>query len=193
VLASSSTDDSTSTSNTDCETIAEALDDPFIDERTKRKLMVIRMHDLHVPHCAIAGTLNISDDTVTNYLKLYEEGGLNALMENKYYQPSSSAEPYFSEIKQSLDQEPVATAKEGADRMEQISGVRLSADQAGRIMKRLGLRYRKTAALPGKADGQMQFDFLNMELLPRLQEAKEGTRRVFFVDAATSCLAHFSG
>jgi hypothetical protein len=62
-------------------------------------LMVMRMHDLNVPHATIAGILNISADTVTNYLKLYETGGLSALLENRYYQPSSSVEPYFEEIR----------------------------------------------------------------------------------------------
>ena len=30
------------------EAIAEALDDPSIDERLKKRLLVIRMHDLNV-------------------------------------------------------------------------------------------------------------------------------------------------
>jgi hypothetical protein len=51
-------------------------------------------------------------------------------------------------------------------------------------MRRLGMRCRKSASMPGKCDPQMQFDFLNEELLPRLEEAKKGERRVFFVDAA---------
>ena len=69
----------------DREAIAEALDDPTIEERSKRKLMTLRMYDLNVPYSAIAGTLNISNDTVTNYLKLYEDGGLHTLFENRYY------------------------------------------------------------------------------------------------------------
>ena len=177
----------------DREAIAEALDDPAIEERSKRKLMTLRMHDLNVPHSAIAGTLNISNDTVTNYLKLYEDGGLHTLLENRYYQPSSSVEPYLNVIKESLDRDPVATTKEGAARIENLSGVKLSDDQARRIMKRLGLQYRKTAAVPGKADGQMQFEFLNDQLLPRLEEAQEGQRRVFFVDAAHFVLGAFLG
>ena len=43
-------------SETDLETIAEALDDPSIDERAKRKLLALRMHALNVPHAAIART-----------------------------------------------------------------------------------------------------------------------------------------
>ncbi len=177
----------------DAEAISEALDDPAVDERIKRKLMVVRMHDLDVPHSKIAAALNVSGNTVTNYLKLYETGGLATLMENNYYQPSSRAEPFFERIKQSLDEDPVFTTMEGAARIEQISGIAFSEDQARRIMKRLGLQYRKTAAVPGKADGQMQFDFLQGELLPRLQEAKDGERRVFFLDAAHFVQGAFLG
>ena len=180
-------------SDNDWNAIAEALDDPSIDDRCKRKLMTVRMHELNVPHSTIAGILNISDDTVTNYLKLFAQGGLSSLLENNYFQPSSSVEPFLSQIKESLDQEPVATAKEGAARIEKISGIKLSEDQARRIMKRLGLQYRKTAAVPGEADAQMQFDFLQHELLPRLEEAQQGQRRVFFVDAAHFVLGAFLG
>jgi len=173
--------------------IAEALDDPSIDERLKRRLLVIRMHDLNVPHSVIAGTLNVSLDTVTNYLKLYEENGTRGLLENRYYQPVSRVEPFLDEIRQSLDNEPVSTVKEAAARILKISGVSLSEAQARRIMKRLGLEYRKSAAIPGKADPQMQFDFLTEELLPRLEEAREGKRRVFFVDASHFVLGAFLG
>jgi transposase len=175
------------------ETISEALDDPSIDDRSKRKLMVLRMHDLNVPHAKIAGILNISDDTVTNYLNLYLKGGLDALLENRYYRPSSSVKAYLDQIKESLAKEPVATAKQGAARIEEISGVKLSEDQARRIMKQMGMQYRKTAAVPGEADGQMQLEFLNEELIPRLDDARQGRRRVFFVDAAHFVLGAFLG
>src|SRR6266567_2376178 len=94
--------------DTDLETIAEALDDPSIDERTKRKLLVLRMHVLNVPHAAIASTLNINNDTVTNYLKLYQSEGLAGLLENKFFQPTSQVAPFFDAIKKSLADEPVA-------------------------------------------------------------------------------------
>lgn len=173
--------------------IAEALDDPSIDERLKRRLLVIRMHDLNVPHSVIATTLNVSLGTVTNYLKLYEENRLEGLLENRYYQPVSQVEPFLDEIRQSLDNEPVSTVKEAAARILKLSGVSLSEAQARRIMKRLGLQYRKAASIPGKADPQMQFDFLTDELLPRLEEAREGKRRVFFVDASHFVLGSFLG
>jgi|SRR6056297_511261 len=175
------------------EAIAEELDDPEIDPRIRRKLMAIRMHGLGVPHAKIAATLSISDDTVTNYVKLYRDEGLPGLLENRHYKPTSSVEPFLEQIEQSFVDTPVATASEGAERIESISGIRLSDSQARRIMVRLGMKFRKCAAVPGKADPQMQFDFLQDELLPRLEEARRGDRRVFFVDAAHFVLGAFLG
>ena len=180
-------------SDTDLETIAEALDDPSIDDRAKRKLLTVRMHVLNVPHAAIARTLSISDDTVTNYLKLYQSQGLDGLLENRFFQPTSKVAPFFEVIKQSLVAEPVASAKEGAARIKRLTQVELSETQARRVMKQLGLEYRKTAAIPGGADPQLQLDFLARELLPRLEEAQKGERRVFFVDAAHFVLGAFLG
>lgn len=180
-------------SDEDWEAIAEELDDPEIDPRIRRKLMAIRMHGLGVPHATIAATLNVSDDTVTNYVKLYRDEGLPGLVENRHYKPTSSIEAYLAKIELSFSETPVATASEGAERIESISGIRLSDSQARRIMVRLGMKFRKCAAVPGKADPQMQFEFLQEELLPRLEEARKGQRRVFFVDAAHFVLGSFLG
>jgi transposase len=180
-------------SGEDWEAIAEELDDPEIAPRIRRKLMAVRMHGLGVPHAKIAGTLNVSDDTITNYMKLYRDEGLAGLVEDRYYKPTSSIDAFLGQIELSFIETPVATASEGAERIESISGVRLSDSQARRIMVKLGMKFRKCAAVPGKADPQMQFEFLQEELLPRLEEARKGQRRVFFVDAAHFVLGAFLG
>ena len=180
-------------SEQDWEAIGEELDDPEIDPRIRRKLMFIRMHGLGVPHSKIAATLSISDDTVTNYAKLYRDEGLAGLIENRHYRPTSSVAPFLDKIAESFAETPVATASEGAERIESICGIRLSDSQARRIMVRLGMKFRKCAGIPGKADPQLQFAFLEEELLPRLEEARRGERRVFFVDAAHFVLGAFLG
>jgi transposase len=179
--------------DSDREAIAEALDDPDYNERFRRRLLAVKMHDLGVPHSKIAGVLDVSDDTVTNYLKLYRDEGIQGLLEDRSYKPASSVESFLQEISASFVASPVATASEGGARIEELTGIKLSDSQVGRIMRRLGMRYQKSAAVPGKCDPQMQFDFLNEELLPRLEEAKNGERRVFFVDAAHFVMGAFLG
>jgi len=179
--------------DSDREAIAEALDNPELRERFHRRLLAVRMHDLGVPHSTIAAALGISNDTVTNYLNLYLSGAIQGLVEDRYYRPASSVEPHLEQIAEALAADPVATCSEAASRIEELTGIRLSDSQAGRIMKRLGMKYQKSAAMPGKCDPQMQFDFLDDELLPRLEEAGEGRRRVFFVDAAHFVMGAFLG
>mgnify|MGYP002414089586 CR=1 FL=1 len=173
--------------------VAEALDDPDLKERFGRRLMAVRMHGLGVPNGKIAGVLRISDDTVTNYLKLYRDEGLAGLVENRYHRPASCVEPFIDKIAASFAAAPVATASEGGARIEELTGIKLSDSQVGRIMRGLGMKYQKSASVPGKCDPQMQFDFLNDELLPRLEEARKGKRRVFFVDAAHFVMGAFLG
>ena len=177
----------------DREAVAEALDDPNLSDRFQKRLLTIRMHDSGVPHHKIADILNISADTVTNYLKLYRDEGIQGLVEDRYYKPVSSIEPFLDSITQSFTETPVASCAEGGARIKEITGIKLSDSQVGRIMKRLGMKYQKSAVIPGKCDPQLQFNFLNDELMPRLEEAKKGWRRVFFVDAAHFVMGAFVG
>lgn len=55
------------------------------------------------------------------------------------------------------------------------------------------MRYRKTGMIPAKADHKKQAEYLEKEIEPRLAEAKDGKRRIFFLDAAHFVLAPFLG
>ncbi len=57
-------------SDEDRAAIAEELDDLATEPRLHRRLMTVRLHDLSVPHRAIAKALNLSDDTMTYYATL---------------------------------------------------------------------------------------------------------------------------
>jgi transposase len=175
------------------EDIAEAMDDPSISDRNKTKLLVIRMHHEGATNKFIAKCLNLSVNTPLNYIKEYLDGGLSTVLEDRYYKPSSSLEPYWQCLRCSFEAAPVANAKEAMVRIESLTGVRLSESQARRCMKRLGLVLRKAAPMPGKIDPQMQFDFYQTEMIPRLDEAAAGKRKVFFMDAAHFVLGSFLG
>jgi hypothetical protein len=55
------------------------------------------------------------------------------------------------------------------------------------------LRWRKVGSVPAKADVAEQQRFLQVELLPRLEEAQRGERTVYFADAAHFVFAPFLG
>ena len=179
--------------NQDIEDILEALDDPAIAERLKFKVLAVRLHCEGATHAFIAKSLRLSPNTLTNYLKAFQQGGLAALLEDRYYRPSSSLAPFWPCLQCSFVAAPVANAKLAVARIERLTGVRLSESQARRTMKQMGMKLRKTAPIPGKVDHQLQFTFYQQEMIPRLQEAAQGKRKVFFLDAAHFVLGAFLG
>jgi transposase len=177
----------------DLEDIAEALDDPEVSERGKKKLLVITMHQQGAQHSFIASCLRISAPTLIAYLKEYRDGGLATVLEDRYYRPTSALDPFWQCLICSFKAAPVPNAKAAVLRIEAMTGVRLSESQCRRVMKKMGMSLKKSAPIPGKADGQLQFEFYQTQLKPRLEEARAGERRVFFVDAAHFVLGAFLG
>jgi transposase len=171
----------------------EAIDDPSHSEKTKIKLLVIRMRHAGAKTGFISKCLNLHGNTVTNYLNEFQSGKLPATLEDRYYKPTSSLDPFLACIRCSFHACPVADAKQAVERIHGLTGIRLSESQSRRFMKSLGLKLRKTAPVPGKCDHQLQFDFYTRELLPRLEEARLGERKVLFVDAAHFVLGAFLG
>ena len=177
----------------DLDDVAEALDSPEMGERAKKKLLVITMPVEGAQHGCIESCLRISAPTLASYLKEYQEGGLPMVLENRSDQPSSSLEPFWQGLLCSFTAAPVAQAKAATARIEARTGIRLSESQCRRVMQKMGLSLKKTAPVPGKLAAQRQFDFCQSALQPRRQEASEGKRKVFFVEAAPFVLGAFLG
>jgi len=74
-----------------------------------------------------------------------------------------------------------------------MCGVQLGLDTVSKFLKGLNFKRLKTGAVPKKADPAIQKVFEENELQSRLQEAKEGRRKVFFVDAAHLLWGSFLG
>ncbi len=173
--------------------IAEAIDDPATTEKVKRKLFALRMHHEGAKAGFIAKVLNVHQNSITNYLKEYRDGGLSATVEDRYYRPLSALAPYEQCLKCQFSIRPVRDAKEAVSRIESFCQIKISESQARRFMKRIVMKLRKACPIPGKADPPLQFEFYNNELLPKLEEASKGERKVFFVDAAHFVLGAFIG
>ena len=180
-------------SQADIKDIEEAMDDPSLSDKHRFKLLVIRIHSEGAKHGFIAKCLKLHANTITNHLKEWIAGGLPAILEDKYYRPSSSLDPFMACLRCSFAAAPVADAKAAIVRIEALTGITLSESQARRTLHKLGMKYRKTAAIPGKCDPQLQFDFYQQEMLPRLAQAGKGERKVFFVDAAHFVMGAFLG
>lgn len=171
-------------SNREVKDIEAALEEIDLKDKIRRKLLSLKMRNSGAPLEMIASSLNLTTRTISNYIAEFREGGLKAAMEDRAYCPESSIEPYLEKIETEFRREPVGCAKQAKMRILKLTGIDLSISQTRRVMRQLGMRYRKAGQIPGKANGEKQLEFLDEELRPKLQEAAEGRRKVFFVDAS---------
>jgi len=159
---------------------------------TKRKLHVIYLKALGFPHQEIERIARVSADSVTRYLKEYAEGGLAATGTSRIHRPTSSLLPHRDKIKAHFQDHPPHTVAQAAHDIEKLTGIKLSLSACRDFMrKRLGMKCRKTAAIPAKADAEKQEAFLENSLEPLLEKERQGQCRVFFVDAAHFVMGAF--
>jgi transposase len=161
--------------------------------RVRQRMEVVYLKALGYQHREIGRIAGVSQQTLRRYLRIYQAGGIEALKELNFYRPKSELEKHRKQLKAEFEARPAKSINEAAQRIEDLTGVRRSPTQVNKFLKSLGLRRLKVGHVPAKADPEKQKVFLEEELEPRLEEARQGKRHVFFVDAAHFVMRPFLG
>lgn len=161
--------------------------------RVRRRMDALWQKTQGLPHKEICRLVGISNNTLCKYLRTFQSGGVEKLEEINFYTPTSELEQHREQLEAYFRTHPPASIKEAMAMIEERTGIKRSASAVGKFLNSLGMRPRKVGAIPSKADPEVQEDFKNKELEPRLEEAKRGERAVFFTDAAHFVFAPFLG
>lgn len=141
----------------------------------------------------VALILDLTAASVRNYSNAYKMGGMSALKKINYKGKKGALVPHATSIEKELTENPPASIAEAAAMIEKLTKIKRSVTSIRRFLKNLKFRYRKTAAIPAKADAVKQKTFLEEKLEPLLEEARKGLRVVLFVDASHFVHAAFLG
>src|SRR5512138_819922 len=170
------------------------------DPRVQRKMEVLWLKSHGLSHDRIAAYADVSRGTVQRYLNQYLEGGLPGLRRGRWQHPQSALAEHQDSLEEYFLQPPVRSSKQAQTVIEQQTGIRRGLTLVRHFLKdQLGLRWRKTGALPVPPKktvaehAREQAAFLREKLEPRLKQARRGRRQVFFVDAAHFIFAPFLG
>jgi len=144
-------------------------------------------------HKEIERIVGVSHGTVTNTLKLYKDGGLQALSTLNYKGQPSELHRYTDTIKASLEQHPVGTYKEAKARIKDLTGIDRSLTQIKQFLDQIGCTRRKVRQIPDKLDIAKQETFKHDTLEPLIVQAQRAQIHLVFVDAAHFVLRPFLG
>jgi transposase len=127
--------------------------------RVQRKMEALWLKSQGLSHKEIARLTNVSVNTVTSYLRAYQQGGIEQLKQVSFYKPQSALNDHASTIEAYFIEKPPATIKEARDIIAALTGMRRGETQVRTFLQSMGLRRRKVGMIPAKADVQKQEHF----------------------------------
>lgn len=157
----------------------------------KKRMHVVYMKSQGMAHKMIAIACHVSLNSVTNFIKIYNQSGLNGLRSFCYRKPKSKLAAYSSSIEEEFKKNPPLTSGQAGAKIQEMTGIKLCPSQVRAFMKYLGMSFRKMGHIPAKANPEKQANFLENTLHPLIELAQKGLCLLFFVDAAHFVLRPF--
>lgn len=163
----------------------------------RKRVAVVYLKSQKLKHKEISQLCRLSKASVTQYLKMYRDGGMEGLKKWGYTGKENELLAHEHTLRDYFRAHPPRNVAQARAAIEDITGITRSPTQIGVFLKRIGMNARKVGFVPGKATDpehqKKQEDFLNEQLKPRLEEAKRGERTLFLSMQRTSCTGLFSG
>ncbi|MDR2027121.1 MAG: helix-turn-helix domain-containing protein [Prevotellaceae bacterium] len=119
----------------------------------------------------ICRILDIHRNSVTNYIKMYREKGIEGLYSTGYHGSVSEQETGKTGIIEDFKNSPVCTVKQAIQRIKDLTGIERKPTQVRAFMHRHGFKYRKLSPIPGKLNPEEQKQFFEQKLQPVIDKA----------------------
>lgn len=127
--------------------------------RVQQKMWTLWLKACEVPHHEICRFACISENTLRSYLSEFVEGGVEALTVLSFHQPQSELEEHRESLEAHFRRYPPASVAEAQSTIAELTGIERSPTQVRHFLHRLGMNFRKVAAVPAKADPEAQEAF----------------------------------
>jgi len=128
----------------------------YPDTRIMRRFEILWLHACGKFAPEIATLVNQNPHTVRDVINMFNKGGIKLVTTIDSNHPTSGLEKHQTSIIEEFTRQPPATAKEAAARIEKLIGIKRSPERVRVFMASIGMKFRKTAAIPAKADLEKQ-------------------------------------
>ncbi len=102
----------------------------------QRRMEVLWLKSQGLPHAQIAQLAGVSENTMRDYFRLYDEGGLEKLKEVHVYRPASALDAHYSSLEAYFRANPPASIKEAQSEIEALTGIKRSESQVREFLKK---------------------------------------------------------
>ena len=145
------------------------LDDARFCQKTdviNRRINAVYFHGLGFTQREGARLANVSPNTLRKFVAAFESGGLAAVTADAREGPPSALDEHVDVIRAEFAAHPPTSVAQAADRIAQLTGVRLQQTRVRTFMHQLGMAPRRLSPIPGKADPIRQAEFKKTAWIP---------------------------
>lgn len=123
------------------------------------RFSILYFKSLNHSHREIEKLAGASSTLISKVLKIYADEGIEGVANVEHYLRESDLEKYREIIVKYFEENPPASAKEAAAEIYKLTGLQRGETQTKVFLRKIGLRPRKTAAVPAKANIEAQEEF----------------------------------
>ena len=135
-------------------------------------------------------------NSVTNYIKMYQRGGLALIRQLHYSYARHELSTVYEQVEQVLEGSHCSTVDDAREILKERFAYKRSREAVRQVLHRLGFKRRKTGTFPGKADRfdqwQAKQDTFIVKLYELIQQAENDKIDLIFSDAAHFVYGKFS-
>jgi len=102
----------------------------------QRRMEALWLKSHGLPHGQIAQLVHITENTLRDYLQLYQEGGVERLKEVAIQGPESALQEHSPSLEAYFRAHPPATIKEAQNQIEALTGIKRSETQVRAYLKK---------------------------------------------------------
>jgi transposase len=152
------------------------------DRRKADRIKTILLLDQGWEYRRIAEALFLDDSTLRDWIKQYEEHGLNELLKDNFTGSRKQlSEVQIETLKTELRSTVYVTSADICRYVEREFGVSYTPEGLVKLLHNIGFVYKKTKRIPGKADAEKQEAFL-AEVYEATKDKLQPGDQLYFTD-----------
>ena len=118
--------------------------------RVMLKMEVVYLKSIGLRNDLVCEITGVCGNTMREYLKQYNEGGIERLKEVNFYKPNSDLATYSGTIEKYFTDNPPTSISAASAKIEELTGIKRGETQTRKYLKSLNFRYMKTGSVPAK-------------------------------------------
>lgn len=160
--------------------------------RKRCSALMAKMSEPGLSSKRVAAIVGCSRNFVDKLIHTYNNDGIDSVLRTAAITGRPNRlRGYIEDIAKRFESRVPRSSVEAADIIRDISGVTFSLTWTREILHRCGFRFIKTQPIPGRACHDKQSEWV-AALQPVIDEAREGKRKLYFMDAVHFTLEAFT-